>query len=219
MQYNVSAEGGTQNLRCGSAVQDLVQPSDETKVNKDWGEELGELIKEVLRRRVRAPRWDWEDAEAGPVQVEGDNEVQIGEEEELRNRSHLEVSKDPSVSLAGKTRDGSLSRNSLQLDAVQEGYAAGQDHVEGDTLGGQDLLQTGDRPDLNLTPVQDQHGGPALPVSPVQPEAVVTGNQDPDGEEFLPQEQSLSHGNDQQAEEEAHVSEFALLVGCLFDSV
>jgi len=97
------------------------------------------------------------------------------------------------------------------LDAVQEGYAAGQDHVEGDTLGGQDLLQTGDRPDLNLTPVQDQHGGPALPVSPVQPEAVVTGNQDPDGEEFLPQEQSLSHGNDQQAEEEAHVSEFALL--------
>jgi len=147
------------------------------------------------------------------VRVEWDNEVQLGGEEELRNHSQnaLEVSRDPSVSLAGKTRDGSLSRNSLQLDALQEANAAGQDHVEGDTLGGQDLLQTGDRPDLNLTPVQDQNGGPALPVSPVQPDAVVFGNQDPAGEEFLLQEQSLSHSNDQQAGEEAHVSEFALL--------
>ena len=213
----MSAEGSTRNLRCGSAVQDLVQPSDETKVNKDWGEELGGLIKEVLRRRARAPRWGWEDAEADPVQVEGDNEVQLGGEEELRNHSQnaLEVSRDPSVSLAGKTRDGSLSRNSLQLDALQEANAAGQDHVEGDTLGGQDLLQTGDRPDLNLTPVQDQNGEPALPVSPVQLDAVVSGNQEPVGEEFLPQEQSSSRSNDLQAGEETHVSEFALLVGCL----
>ena len=217
MQYNMSAEGGTRNLRCGSAVQDLVQPSDETKVNKDWGEELGGLIKEVLRRRVRASRWGWEDAEADPVH----NEVQLGGEEELRNQSRdaLEVSREPSVSLAGKTRDGSLSGNSLQLDALQEGNAVGQDHVEGDTLGGQDLLQTGDQPDLNLTPVQDQNGGPALPVSPVQPDAVVSGNQEPAGEEFLPQEQSSSRSNDLQAGEETHVSEFALLVGCLFDSV
>ena len=214
----MSAEGSTRNLRCGSAVQDLVEPSDKTKVNNDWGEELGGLIKEVLRRRVRAPRWGWEDAEADPVQVEGDNEVQLGGEEELRNQSRdaLEVSREPSVSLAGKTRDGSLSRNSLQLDTLQEANGAGQDHVEGDTLGGQDLLQTGDRPDLNLTPVQDQNGGPALPVSPVQPEAIVSGNEDLAGEEFLQQEQSLSRKNDLQAEEEAHVSEFALLVGCLF---
>merc|ERR1712210_83318 len=111
---------------------------------------------------------------------------------------------DLSVPLAAKGRDGSWSRNSLQLDAEQVGDAAGQDHVGGVSLSGQDLLQTGDQLDLNLTP-----GEPALDVPPVQPDPVVTVNEDPAGEEVLLQEQSLSRDC---GEEEAHVSEFSLLV-------
>ena len=44
------------------AVQDLVQLPDEARMDKDWGEELGGRIKEVLRRRVRALRRGGEDA-------------------------------------------------------------------------------------------------------------------------------------------------------------
>ena len=218
----MSPEGWTRNLRCGGAVQDLVQLPDETKVNKDWGEELGGFIKEVLRRRVRAPRWGGEDAEGGlreqAAEVAVDNGVQLErgvEQEELdhvpmERQNALETSRDLSVPLAAKGRDGSLSRNSLQLDVEQVGDAAGQDHVEGVSLGGQDLLQTGDQLDLNLTP-----GEPALDVPPVQPDAVVTVNEDPAGEEVLLQDQSFRRdGGAQQGGEEAHVSEFSLLVGC-----
>jgi hypothetical protein len=217
MQYNMSAEGGTRNLRCGSAVQDLVQPSDETKVNKDWGEELGGLIKEVLRRRVRAPWWGGADAEGEiPEQVAEVNEVARGNGVQLQDGvGQEEMLRQNAVETALEASVPSVSRNSLLSDAVPVGDATGQDHVEGESMGGQDLLQTRDQPDLNLTPVQHQHGGPALDVSPVQPDAVVPGNQDPAGEEFLPQEQSLSHSNGQQAGEETHVSEFALLVGFL----
>ena len=56
------SDGWSRNLRCGAAVQDLVQLPDEVKLNKDWGEELGGRIKEVLRSRVRALRWGGEDA-------------------------------------------------------------------------------------------------------------------------------------------------------------
>ena len=218
MQLNMTPEGWTRNLRCGGAVQDLVQLPDETKVNKDWGEELGGLIKEVLRRRARAPRWGGEDAEGDlreqAAEVAMDNGVQLErgvEQEELdhvpmERQNALETSRDLSVPLAAKGRDGSLSRNSLQLDVDQVGDAAGQDHVGGESLGGQDLLQTGDQLDLNLTP-----GEPALDVPPVQPDPVVTVNEDPAGEEVLLQEQSLSRDC---GEEEAHVSEFSLLVGC-----
>ena len=217
----MSPEGWTRNLRCGGAVQDLVQLPDETKVNKDWGEELGGFIKEVLRRRVRAPWWGGEDAEGGlreqaaeVNEVARDNGVQlergVGQEEldqvPMERQTALETSRDLSVPLTAKGRDGSLSRNSLQLDVEQVGDAAGQDHVEGVSLGGQDLLQTGDQLDLNLTP-----GEPALDVPPVQPDPVVTVNEDPAGEEVLLQEQSLSRDC---GEEEAHVSEFSLLVGC-----
>ena len=226
MQWNMSPEGWTRNLRCGGAVQDLVQLPDETKVNKDWGEELGGLIKEVLRRRARAPRWGGEDAEGGlreqaaeVNEVARDNEVQlergVGQEEldqvPMERQTALETSRDLSVPLAAKGRDGSLSRNSLQLDVEQVGDAAGQDHVGGVSLRGQELLQTEDQLDLNLTP-----GEPALDVPPVQPDPVVTVNEDPAGEEVLLQEQSLSRdcGAQQGGEEEAHVSEFSLLVGC-----
>ena len=232
----MSPEGWTRNLRCGGAVQDLVQLPDETKVNKDWGEELGGFIKEVLRRRVRAPRWGGEDTEgdlreqaAEVDEVARDNGVQLErgvEQEELdqvpmERQTALETSRDLSVPLAAKGRDGSLSRNSLQLDVDQVGDAAGQDHVGGESLGGQDLLQTGDQLDLNLTP-----GEPALDVPPVQPDPVVTVNEDPAGEEVLLQDQSLRRdggaqqageeedGGAQQGGEEAHVSEFSLLVGC-----
>lgn len=94
------------------------------------------------------------------------------------------------------------------MDVEQVGDAAGQDHVGGVSLGGQDLLQTGDQLDLNLTP-----GEPALDVPPVQPDAVVTVNEDPAGEEVLLQEESLRQdgGAQQGGEEEAHVSEFSLL--------
>jgi len=222
IKWNMTPEGWTRNLRCGSAVQDLVQLPDETKVNKDWGEELGGLIKEVLRRRARAPRWGGEDAE-------GDNREQAAEVDEVakdnglqpqlregqeeldqvpmeRDPSALETSRDVS-NLAAKGRDGSLSRNSLQFNADQVGDAAGQDHVEGESMGGQDLLQTGDQLDLNLTP-----GGRTLDVPPVQPDAVVTVNEDPAGEEVMLQERSWSQGGGaQQGGEEAHVSEFSLL--------
>ena len=217
MQWNMSPDGWTRNLRCGGAVQDLVQLPDESKVNKDWGEELGGLIKEALRRRVRATRWGVEDAEGDlreqvaevdQVPVERDNEAQLGGGQEV-----LEVS---GALEATKNRDGSLSRNSLHLDAVQVGDATGQDHVGGEPLGDQDLLQTGDQPDPNLTPEPHQDGGPALDATPVQPDAVATGNQDPAEEEVLPQEQSLNDGSAiQQGGEEAHVSEFSLLVSLL----
>jgi len=187
---------------------------------------LGGRIKEVGRRRVRAPRWDGEDAEgdlqaqqAGvdEVAVARDNEVQLGgEQEELRQETVDVSTKDLSVPLAAKSRDGSLSRNSLQLDAVQAGDVTGQDQVGGELLGGQDLLQTGEQPNLDVTPVQQpspRDGGLARGASPVLPDAVVTGYQDPIGEAVLPQEQSLNQdgGALQQSGEEAHVSEFSLL--------
>jgi len=225
IKWNMS-DGWSRNLRCGGAVQDLVQLPDEGMPRKDWGEELGGRIKEVLRRRVRAPRWDGADAEgdlqahqAGvEVAVARDKEVQLeGEQEELRQDT-VEVSRDLSVPLAAKSREGSLSRNSLQLEAVQAGDATGQDQVGGESLGGQDLLQTGEQPNLDVTPVQQpspRDGGLALGASPVLPEEVVTGYQEPAGEAVgeavLPQEQSLSGGALQQPGEEAHVSEFSLL--------
>jgi len=225
IKWNMSPEGWTRNLRCGiPGFQDLVQLPDETKVNKDWGEELGGLIKEVLRRRVRAPWWGGAVAEGGlqeqvaEVEVARDNGVHpqdgVGQEEldqmEVTRRSALETSKDLSVPMAAQSRDGSLSRNTLQLDAVQAGDATGQDHVGGELMGGHDLLQTGDQPDLNLTPVQHQVGGRALDVSPVQPDAVMPDNQNLAGEEVLLQELSQDIVA-QQGGEEVHISEFSLL--------
>ena len=90
----------------------------------------------------------------------------------------------------------------------------------GELLGGQDFLQTGGQPNLDVTPEQlllprDVRLAPSA-SSPVLPDAVVTGCQDPAGEEFLPQEQSFSHGGAmQQAGEEGYISEFSLLVSFL----
>ena len=92
--------------------------------------------------------------------------------------------------------------------------------VVGELLGGQDFLQTGGQPNLDVTPEQQlspRHDrlAPGAP-SPVLPDAFVTSHQDPAGEEVLPQEQNLSHdGALQQAGDEAHISEFSLLVSFL----
>ena len=77
------------NLRCGGAVQDLVQLPDGAKLSEEWGEDLGGRTKELLRRRARAPRWGFEGAE-GDLQEQRagedgaaaarDNEVQMEQE-------------------------------------------------------------------------------------------------------------------------------------------
>ena len=55
-------EGWTLNMRCESAVEDLMQPSEEDWLIEDWGVELGEHFKEALRRKARAPWWSHEGA-------------------------------------------------------------------------------------------------------------------------------------------------------------
>merc|ERR1719234_335015 len=208
----MTPEGWNRNLRFGDAVQDLVELPDEVKVYKEWGEELGGRIKEVLRRRARAPRWGFEGAE-GDLQEQGageegaavarDNEVQMGQEhlEELERERQdaLEVSRNVSdpLGLAARNRDRSLQRNSLQLDDVQAGNATGQDQVGVDVLGvGQDLLQTGEQLNLDITPERHpltRDGGLAQAVSPVQPDALAAGNDElPNGQELPLQDQSVS---------------------------
>ena len=219
------------NLRCGGAVQDLVQLPDGAKLSEEWGEDLGGRTKELLRRRARAPRWGFEGAE-GELQEQRlgeevataatDNEVQMGQEhlEELERERQdaLDASRDVSnpMGLAAKSRDGSLQRNSLQPDDVQAADATGQDPVGAEVLGGgQDLLQTGEQLNLDITPEQrptTRDGGLAQNVSPVHPDALVTGNELPTGQELPLQDQNLSHGG-AQGGEEAIVTEFSLLVG------
>ena len=231
IQWNMTPEGWNRNLRSGGAVQELVQLPDEVKVYKEWGEELGACIKEALRRRARAPRWSFEDAE-GDLQeqrddgaaVARDNEVQMGGEQEhledleRERQDALEVSRNVSnpMGLAAKSRDGSLQRNSLQLDDVQAGDASGQDQAGVEVLsGGQDLLQIGEQLNLDITPEQHpttRDGVLAPDVSPVQPDVLVTGNEDPTGQDLPLQDQNLSHSC-AQGQEEAIVTEFSLLVG------
>ena len=231
MQWNMTPDGWNRYLRSGGAVQDLVQLTDEAELSKEWGEELGGRIKELLRRRARAPRWGFDDAEgdfgeqrAGDdgAAAARDNEVQMGQEhlEELERERQdaLDASRDVSnpMGLAAKSRDGSLQRNSLQPDDIQAADATGQDPVGAEVLGGgQDLLQTGEQLNLDITPEQrptTRDGGLAPNVSPVQPDALVTGNELPTGQELPLQDQNLSHGG-AQGGEEAIVTEFSLLVG------
>ena len=231
MQWNMTPDGWNRYLRSGGAVQDLVQLTDEAELSKEWGEELGGRIKELLRRRARAPRWGFDDAEgdfgeqrAGDdgAAAAMDNEVQMGQEhlEELERERQdaLDASRNVSNPLgsAAKSRDGSLQRNSLQPEDVQVGDATGHDQVGVDVLGGgQDLLQTGELFNLDITPERNpptRVGGLAQAVSPVQPEALVVGNEVPIGQEHPLQDQSLNHGG-AQGGEEAQVTEFSLLVG------
>jgi len=192
--------------------------------------ELGGRIKEVLRRRAGAPRWGFEGAE-GDLQeqragddgaaVFRDKEVQMGQEhlEELERERQdaLEVSRDVSnpLGLAASNRERSLQRNSLQLDDVRAGDATGQDQVGVDVLGGgQDLLQTGEQLNLDITPERHpltRDGGLARAVSPVQPDALLVGNDEFSiGQELPLQDQSLGLDGGAQDGEEAIVTEFSL---------
>jgi len=232
IKWNMTPEGWNRNLRFGDAVQDLVELPDEVKVYKEWGEELGGRIKELLRRRASAPRWGFEGAEGdireqraaddGAAVATGDNEVQMGqerlEEVERERQDALEVSRDVSdpLGLAARNRERSLQRNSLQLDDVQAGDATGQDQVGVDVLGGsQDFLQTGEQLNLDITPERHpltRDGGLAQALSPVQPDALLAGNDElPIGQELPMQDQNMSLAGGAQGGEEAIVTEFSLL--------
>jgi len=139
------------------------------------------------------------------------------EEVERERQDALEVSRDVSdpLGLAAKNRERSLQRISLQLDDVQAGDATGQDQVGVDVLGGgQDLLQTGEQLNLDITPELHplaRDGGLAQAVSPVQPDALVVGNEVPIGQELPLQDQSTGLAGGAQGGEEAIVTEFSLL--------
>merc|ERR1719447_1887481 len=60
IKWNMAPEGWLRNLRCGGAVQDLVQAPDVAE-EEAWGDQLARFVQEALRRRVRAPRWGWGD--------------------------------------------------------------------------------------------------------------------------------------------------------------
>jgi len=139
------------------------------------------------------------------------------EEVERERQDALEVSRDVSdpLGLAAKNRERSLQRISLQLDDVQAGDATGQDQVGVDVLGGgQDLLQTGEQLNLDITPERHpltRDDGLVQAVSPVQPDALVAGNDElPIGQGLPLQDQNLSHAG-AQGGEEAIVTEFSLL--------
>ena len=65
----MTPEGWKRNLRCGGAVQDLVQLP-EVAEEEVWGDQLARFVQEVLRRRVRAPRWGWGD-HGGEEEIDG----------------------------------------------------------------------------------------------------------------------------------------------------
>jgi len=79
--------------------------------------------------------------------------------------------------------------------------------------GGQDLLQTGEQLNLDVTPERHpltRDGGLAQAMSP---DALLAGNDEvPIGQELPLQDQNLSHAG-AQGGEEAIVTEFSLLVG------
>ena len=56
----MTPEGWLRNLRCGDAVQDLVQEPDVAE-EEVWGGQLARFVQEALRRRVRASSWGWGD--------------------------------------------------------------------------------------------------------------------------------------------------------------
>ena len=65
----MTPEGWLRNLRCGDAVQDLVQAPDVAE-EEVWGGQLAQFDQEALRRRVRAPNWGWGD-HGGEKEIDG----------------------------------------------------------------------------------------------------------------------------------------------------
>ena len=197
----MTPEGWTRNMRCESAVEDLIQPSEEDGLIENWGVELGEHFKESLRRRVRAPWWIHEGAGRDAMP---EVEVNEGTAEVMREgQDTLQVPRDVSVP---RSRDGSLQRNSLQLDPPQAADATGQDVAE---VFGLDA-QTVEQPNLDVTPVRGTAPDPIPQPGPSGPlDHGTTSNAQETGEEPQLAEQSSLH----QDEHESHVTEFSLLVG------
>ena len=84
----MTPEGWLRNLRCGDAVQDLVQEPDVAE-EEVWGYQLARFVQEALRRRVRAPSWGWGD-HGGEEEIDGviarDAVVPNDEEQEMIER-------------------------------------------------------------------------------------------------------------------------------------
>ena len=191
-------EGWTRNMRCESAVEDLMQPSEELGFIEDWGVELGEHFKEALRRKVRAPWWSHEGAGRDAMPEVEANE---GTAEVMREgQDTLQVPSDVSVP---RNRDGSLQRNSLQLDLPQAADATGQDVAE---VFGLDA-QTVEQPNLDVTPVRATAPDPIPQPGPLGPldHGTTSNAQETGGEPQLAELHQDGH--------EAHVTEFSLLVG------
>ena len=194
-------EGWTLNMRCESAVEDLMQPSEELGLIEDWGVELNEHFKEALRRKVRAPWWSHEGAGRDAMPEVEANE---GTAEVMREgQDTLQVPRDVSVP---RNRDGSLQRNSLQLDPPQAADAMGQDVAE---VCGLDAHQTVEQANLDVTPVCGNTPVPILQPGPLDHGTTSNAQDQETGEEPQLAEQSSLH----QDGHESHVTEFSLLVG------
>ena len=86
----MTPEGWLRNLRCGDAVQDLVQAPDVAE-EEAWGDQLAQFVKEALRRRVRALSWGWGD-HGGEEEIDGviarDAVAPYDEEQEVIEREN-----------------------------------------------------------------------------------------------------------------------------------
>merc|ERR1719495_589917 len=231
IKWNQTPEGWKRNLRCGGAVQDLVQLPDVAE-EEVWGEQLARFIQEALRRRVRAPRWGWEDQggeeETGVIArdavapndeeqelIERDrqNALEVSREVEREGQDTLNIPRDISNTSTSRLRDGSL-RDSLQPKTAQDGNLSGQEERAGDGIQPvADLMQPDVQPNLDVTPAQHPitggEGG-GLGVTPHQPEAEVQGDVYQGHEVPLVQEQEQNLSG-AQIQEEVQVTEFSLL--------
>ena len=121
----MSPEGWKRNLRCGGAVQDLVQMSDVAE-EEVWGEQLARFVQEALRRRVRAPRWGWgdqggeeigviardtvvpNDEEQEVIERDRQNTLGVSREVEREGQDTLNIPRDISNTSTSRRRDGPL---------------------------------------------------------------------------------------------------------------
>ena len=230
----MTPEGWKRNLRCGSAVQDLVQLSDVAEVEV-WGDQLARFVQESLRRRVTAPRWGWgdqggeddvgviardvvapNDEEQEVIERDRQNTLGVSREVEREGQDTLNIPRDISNTSTSRRQDGSL-RDSLQPEAAQVGDLSAQEERAGDGVQTvADLLQPDMQPNLDVTPVQHpitSGEGGGLETTPHQPEG--EPQEDLYQAHAVPllqeQEQSLSGA---QIQDEVEVTESSLLVSC-----
>ena len=150
---------------------------------------------------MRAPWWIHEGAGRDAMPEVEANE---GTAEVMREgQDTLQVPRDVSVP---RNRDGSLQRNSLQLDPPQAADAMGQDVAE---VCGLDAHQTVEQANLDVTPVCGNTPVPILQPGPLDHGTTSNAQDQETGEEPQLAEQSSLH----QDGHESHVTEFSLLVG------